>query len=92
MTGPLIFIVLCLFVAAIAMLPMLVQRRPEEGWWRWYQESFRTLRHRDRAETVARDTSLSQLLREGGNPEELGYTTPDELRGNLRTTRSAIRR
>ncbi len=90
-TGPFIFVVLCLAVAFAAVLPLLVQRRPEEGWLRWIRDSFRSLRSPEEVDVPVRDTSLAQLLREG-DPEALGYTTPSELRENLHTTRSAIRR
>jgi len=91
-TGPFIFLALCLVVAIAAVVPLLVLRRPEEGWLRWIRESFSSLGRSNAADLPVRDTSIVQLLSEGGDPDAPGYTTPAELRENLHTTRTALRR
>lgn len=81
MTGSFVFVVLCLAVAAAAMSPLWLGRRPEEGWLRWFADSFDAFRVRDTAGETAVDASLEELLRDPDNQSLPGYTTPDELRG-----------
>lgn len=92
MTGPFIFLALCLVVAFAAVAPLLLQRRPEEGWTRWIAGSFDAFRNRDMVDKgQPLDTSLEQLFRESAGEDVPGYTTLDELRTSLTDTYTAVR-
>lgn len=92
MTGSFIFLALCLAVAAIAMAPLWLRQRPEEGWLRWFAGSLAAFRDRDRETVVARDTSLEELFRDAAHEDVPGYTTLEELREMVVETRAAARR
>ncbi|MGM0386085.1 MAG: hypothetical protein ACQERF_08920 [Actinomycetota bacterium] len=87
MSGSFIFLALCLAVAAAAMAPLWLGRRPEEGWFRWFADSFDAFRDRDAVDSAV-DTSLEELFRDPDNQSLPGYTTPDELRGMFAETRA----